>query len=49
MFRKDRVEGKFAQIIELYSNSENSMMRAKDERNHGVASYRFLDDIQEQV
>ena len=47
--RKDRVEGKFSRIIELYSESEKSMMRKKDKLKHGVASYRFLSDIQEQV
>ena len=41
--------GKFAQIIDLYHESENIYEKQKSERNHGIASYRLLEDIQEQV
>ena len=40
--------GKFAQIIELYDLSDNSMMRRKSNRNEGMASFRLFGDIQEQ-
>lgn len=45
---KDKFVGKFAQIIELYEHSENTTMRRKSNRNKGVASFRLLQDIQEQ-
>ena len=44
----DRFDGKFAQIIELYDLSDNSMMRSKSKRNLGMASFRLFSDIQEQ-
>jgi hypothetical protein len=45
---KDKYVGKFAQIIELYENSENEVKRRKSHRNIGAASFRMLDDIQQQ-
>jgi hypothetical protein len=45
---KDKYVGKFAQIIELYENSENEVKRRKSHRNRGAASFRLLDDIQQQ-
>lgn len=47
--RKHKFVGKFAQIIELYDESENETMRRKSYRNKGIASFRMLGDIQEQV
>lgn len=35
----------FAQIIELYECSENSVKRRKSQRNKGMASFRLLQDI----
>jgi hypothetical protein len=38
----------FAQILELYADDPKDRMRAnKSRRNHGMASYRLLDDIPE--
>jgi len=45
---KDKFVGQFAQIIELYELSENETMRRKSHRNKGIASFRLLQDIQEQ-
>ena len=39
---------KFGQILELYADDPEDRMRAnKSRRNHGMASYRLLDDIPE--
>ena len=46
--RKERFVGQFAQIIELYGMSENKTMRRKSHQNKGIASFRLLDEIQEQ-
>ena len=48
-FKGKELHAKFAQIIELYDDSDNSMMRRKSQLNVGVASYRLLDDIQQNV
>ena len=45
---KEKFVGQFAQIIELYEYSDNEVMRRKSHRNKGVASFRLLNDIQEQ-
>jgi hypothetical protein len=38
----------FAQVIELYDDNENSIMRKKSsKRNAGMASIRLMEDIQE--
>ena len=37
---------KFAQVLELYNDNENSMMRKKSKRNAGMASFRLMEDIQ---
>jgi hypothetical protein len=38
---------KFGQILELYDNHPNSKMkRTKSQRNSGMASFRLLEDIQ---
>ena len=39
---------KFAQVLELYDDNENSMMRKKSKRNAGMASFRLMEDIQGQ-
>jgi hypothetical protein len=39
---------KYAQIIELYDESDNPVLRRKSNQNFGVASFRMLDDIQQQ-
>ena len=44
--RKDDFVGLFAQIIELYDESDNQYMRKKSHRNLGMASFRMLDGIQ---
>jgi len=38
---------KFAQIIELYANSPNGLVKQNKSRNHGMASYSLLDNIPE--
>ena len=45
---KEKFIGKFAQIIELYEDSESEVKRRKSHRNKGVASFRLLDDIPQQ-
>ena len=45
---KNNIIGQFAQIIELYDDSESEVKRCKSYRNKGMASYRMLDDIQVQ-
>jgi hypothetical protein len=45
---KDKFIGKFAQIIELYEDSESEVKRRKSHRNKGVASFRLLEDIPQQ-
>ena len=45
---KEKFVGQFAQIIELYDQSDNEVMRRKSHRNQGVASFRLLNQIQEQ-
>lgn len=42
---KDKFNGKFAQIIELYESSECAIKRRKSNRNQGMASFRLLNDI----
>ena len=39
---------KFAQVLELYDDNENSMMRKKSKRNARMASFRLMEDIQVQ-
>jgi hypothetical protein len=44
----NRLHGKFAQVLELYDNEEVGRVRKnKSDRNHGMASYRLLDDVLE--
>jgi hypothetical protein len=44
----NRLDGKFAQILDLYNADPVDRARnAKSCRNHGMALYRLLDDIQE--
>ncbi len=39
-----RLDGKFAQVLELYEDDGAGPTRnAKSRRNHGMASYRLLD------
>ena len=38
----------FAQVLELYDDNEDSMMRKKSKRNAGMASFRLMEDIQGQ-
>jgi hypothetical protein len=45
---KARFVGSFAQIIELYDESANKTMMLKSKRNMGIASFRLLDEIQDQ-
>jgi len=45
---KEKFVGQFAQVIELYDDSENTTMRRKSHRNKGMASFRLLQDIPEQ-
>ena len=46
--KKERYVGRFAQVIELYDLSTNATMAVKSKRNMGIASFRLLDDIQDQ-
>jgi hypothetical protein len=46
--RGDEIGTKYAQIIELYAESDNPVLRQKSNLNFGVASFRMLDDIQQQ-
>ena len=39
---------KFAQVLELYDDNENSKMRKKSKRNAGMASFCLMEDIQGQ-
>jgi hypothetical protein len=42
------LHGKFAQVLELYDDDEVGHVRKnKSVRNHGMASYRLLDDVLE--
>jgi hypothetical protein len=41
-----RYQDKFAQIIELYDESDNQTKRVRSNHNLGVASFRLFDDIQ---
>ena len=45
---KTRFVGHFAQIIELYDESANKTIMLKSKRNMGIASFRLLDEIQDQ-
>ena len=45
---KARLIGRFAQVIELYYHSTNATISLKSKRNMGIASFRLLEDIQEQ-
>ena len=40
-----RYQDNFAQIIELYDESDNQTKRARSNHNLGVASFRLFDDI----
>ena len=42
----DYLNLKYAQVIDLYYHSDNTMKRRKSELNAGVLSYRLLDNIQ---
>ena len=42
---KERYIGKFAQIVELYENSDNRTKRLKNRRNLGMAAFSLLEDI----
>eukprot|EP00474_Spongospora_subterranea_P006065 CRZ06523.1 hypothetical protein [Spongospora subterranea] len=42
---KDDYEDKFAQILQLYNESDNVAKRNKSHRNKGMASFRLLDVI----
>jgi hypothetical protein len=43
-----RLDGKFAQVLELYEDDGAGPTRnAKSRRNHGMASYHLLDGIPE--
>ena len=44
-WKKDRYIDKFAQIIELYDDMEETVYKRKAKRCNGVASFRLLDDI----
>lgn len=44
---KEKFEGKFAQIIELYESSECAIKRRKSQRNRRMASFRLLSEIPE--
>jgi hypothetical protein len=39
---------KFAQLLELYDENENSMMRKKSKRNAGMATFCSMVEIQGQ-
>ena len=43
--RRDKFEDKFAQIIEVYDNSDNCVRRSKSKRVAGCASFRLLEQI----
>ena len=45
---RERYIGRFAQVIELYDHSTNKTMSLKSKRNMGIASFRLLENIQEQ-
>ena len=45
---RERYIGRFAQVIELYDHSTNKTMSLRSTRSMGVASFRLLEDIQEQ-
>ena len=45
-FQHRGLDGKFAQVLELYADSESPARREKSHRNHGVASFILLDDVQ---
>jgi hypothetical protein len=45
-YTKNKFDGQFAQIIELYDLSENDVLRKKSHRNMGIASFRLLGDVQ---
>ena len=44
-FKKENYENKFAQIIEIYKDSEELVLQRKAKRLNGVASFRMLTDI----
>ena len=46
--KKERSVGCFEQVIELYDLSTNATMAVKSKRNLGIASFRLLDDIQDE-
>jgi hypothetical protein len=43
-----RYIGRFTLVIELYDHSTNKTMSLKITKNMGIASFRLLEDIQEQ-
>ena len=45
---KARYIGRFAQMIRLYDHLTNKTMSLKRKKNMGIASFRHLEDIQEQ-
>jgi hypothetical protein len=44
---KDKLRDKYAQVLELYKDSEDLTKKKKNRHLVGVASYRLLDDIQD--
>jgi hypothetical protein len=41
---KDQYNGRLAQIVELYKDSDNSMVRKKHYRNKGMASFHLVQE-----
>jgi hypothetical protein len=45
---REEFNWQYAQILELYEGSENAMKRRKSHQNFGIASFRLLNNIQQQ-
>jgi hypothetical protein len=45
---REEFNWQYAQILELYETSENRMKRRKSNQNYGIASFRLLNNIQQQ-
>ena len=42
---KSQLDGKFAQVVVFYSDSDDRMLRERDHRMQGVAECVMLDDV----
>ena len=44
-FTKQKYANHFAQVLEIYQESDDPFKRRKSEKNYGMESFRLLDDV----